>query len=223
MVDINKPRFQVAGVQSQTSNEEGASPTIDVTAPKNGSLQVKPINAKALQNTEFESASFIANLRSTDNDGNSIDIQELIFGRRSSAVIEREALDNETLSPSTSPQLRPQQSDALDDAIDEIKIVGPAVNFLENKESSDNSDDEQESVAVPEWQKSYQCMYAHDGTEASNNPNAKTIEILGKMQAHYERTKDEWRAISYRKVISQLKKVKEWIHTEEQARKYPLT
>src|SRR5271170_236418 len=218
MVDINKERFQVAGVQSQTSNESGASPDIDIIVPKNGSLQVKPVKAKAQQNTEFGSSSFIAKLRSTDNGDNSIDIQELIFGR-SSAVIEREALDNETLSPSTSPQLQSQQPDALDDAINEIKIVGAAVNFLDNKESSDNSDDEQDPVTVPDWQKSYQCMHAHDGTEASDNPNAKTIEILGKMQAHYERTKDEWRAISYRKVISQLKKAKDWVHTEEQARK----
>ena len=165
---------------------------------------------------------FTADVRSTDNGDNSIDIQDLIFGR-SSAVIEREALDNETLSPSTSPQLQSHQPDALDEAINEIKTVGTALNFLDHKESSDNSDDEQDHVIVPDWQKSYQCMHAHDGTEASNNPNAKTIEILGKMQAHYERTKDEWRAISYRKVISQLKKAKEWVHTEEQARKYSRT
>jgi hypothetical protein len=58
MVDINKERFQVAGIQSQTSNESGASPDIDVTVPKKGSLQVKPINAKVLQNTEFKSVKF---------------------------------------------------------------------------------------------------------------------------------------------------------------------
>ena len=53
MVDINKERFQVAGVQSQTSNESGASPDVHVIVPKNGSLQVKPVNSKAVQNTEF--------------------------------------------------------------------------------------------------------------------------------------------------------------------------
>jgi hypothetical protein len=221
MVDITKDRFQVAGVQSQTSNESGESPDIDINVPKNGSLQVKPVNAKPLQNTESGFVYFITNARSTDNGENSIDIQDYIFGR-SSAVIEREALDNETLSPSTSPQLQSHQPDALDDAINEIKTVGKAFTFLDNidnidnKETSDNSEVEQEPV--PDWQKSYQCMHAHDGTEAQNNPNSKTIEILGKMQAHYERTKDEWRAISYRKVISQLKKMEVWVHTEEQAR-----
>jgi hypothetical protein len=58
MVDINKERFRVAGVQSQTSNESGASPDIDVIVPKNGSLQVKPVTAKAVENTEFALSAF---------------------------------------------------------------------------------------------------------------------------------------------------------------------
>ena len=63
-------------------------------------------------------------------------------------------------------------------------------------------------------------MQAHDGTEGLNNPNSNTIEILQKMQSHYERTMDEWRAISYRKVISILKKTQTYIQTEDQARAY---
>ena len=74
---------------------------------------------------------------------------------------------------------------------------------------------------VPNWQKGFQCMYAHDGTEGQNNPNSKTIEILSKMQAYYDRTNDQWRAISYRKAISALKKVKEYVSTEGEARKIP--
>jgi hypothetical protein len=52
MVDINKERFQVAGVQSQTSNESGQSPDVDIIVPQNGSLEVKPVNAKHEQITE---------------------------------------------------------------------------------------------------------------------------------------------------------------------------
>lgn len=63
-------------------------------------------------------------------------------------------------------------------------------------------------------------MHAHDGTESLENPNSRTIEVLGKMQAYYERTDDQWRAISYRKVMSILKKTKTYICSEEQARKY---
>jgi len=86
----------------------------------------------------------------------------------------------------------------------------------------EHSDEETLTTAnIPAWQKMFQCMQPHDGTEGLDNPNSKTIEILQKMQAHYERTMDEWRAISYRKVISILKKTKTYIQTEEQARAYP--
>jgi DNA polymerase IV len=77
-------------------------------------------------------------------------------------------------------------------------------------------------VNVPDWQKNFQCMYANDGVQGQNNPNSRTIEILGKMQAYYERTMNGWRAISYRKVISILKKRTDFICNEEQARAYPI-
>lgn len=86
----------------------------------------------------------------------------------------------------------------------------------------EHSDEKLLTDNIPAWQKKFQCMQPHDGTEGLDNPNSKTIEILQKMQAHYERTMDEWRAISYRKVISTLKKTKTYIHTEDQARAYIL-
>jgi DNA polymerase IV len=136
-------------------------------------------------------------------------------------VAEREALDQESLSQS-SPQF---PRDALDDAINEIREIGAASAFIEDPEPNSNSESEAEEemtkTEVPDWQKSFQCMHAHDGTEGQNNPNAKTIEILSKMQAYYERTNDQWRAISYRKAISILKKTEEFISTEEQAKKIP--
>jgi DNA polymerase IV len=145
-----------------------------------------------------------------------------LFGRSSAphpAVLEREALDREPLSlpPSSS-----HGKDPLDEAIQEIQGIGAANTFIEELNSgpsSDNEDSTATRVDIPGWQKNFQCMYAHDGTEGENNPNSKTIEILGKMQAYYERTMDQWRAISYRKVISVLKKTKEYIGTEEQARR----
>ena len=55
MVDINKERFRVAGIQSQTTNESGYSVEIVVNPPKNGSLQVKSNTLKRIrqQNTEY--------------------------------------------------------------------------------------------------------------------------------------------------------------------------
>ena len=54
MVDINKERFRVTGIQSQTTDESGESVAIVVDQPKNGSLQVKPNIVKRVhqQNTE---------------------------------------------------------------------------------------------------------------------------------------------------------------------------
>jgi len=115
-------------------------------------------------------------------------------------------------------------SKALEDAIGEVRRVGHESSFLVERESSPSSDVEhtedegQKPIAVPEWQARYQCMSAHDGTEGINNPNSRTIEMLGKLQAYYERTHDEWRAISYRKAISQLKETNKFIRTEEEAR-----
>lgn len=60
-------------------------------------------------------------------------------------------------------------------------------------------------------------MSKNDGIESAANPNARTIEILQQMQGYYEQTKDQWRSIAYRKVISALKKEKCKITTAEQA------
>lgn len=165
------------------------------------------------------------NLRTYEEDERpDVDLQDFIFGRSSpvdQAVAEREALDQDSLSQ-YSPQM---PRDALDDAINEIREIGPANGFIDEPALESNSESDQEEemtkLDVPDWQKKFQCMFAHDGTEAQHNPNSKTIEILSKMQSYYERTNDQWRAISYRKVISVLNKTNEYISTEEAAHKIP--
>jgi len=133
-------------------------------------------------------------------------------------VLERAALDQESLTPS---------QDALDQAISEVREIGDSIDepssssvFGEEKSEDERGDDEkgEYEAEVPAWQKGYTCMYAHDGTESANNPNSKTIEVLSKMQAYYERTNDQWRTFSYRKAISNLKKTKTFVATEEQAK-----
>ena len=155
-------------------------------------------------------------MRCTD-ENSSFDIQEYLFGnpsRRELADLEQEEPDNEPPS-SSSPR---SSENALNITIEEIRTIGSASKFLEEPTNSD-SDGEIE-VDIPEWQNNFTCMQAHDGTESLDNPNSKTIEILGKMQAHYERISDTWRAISYRKAISILKKTKTFIYSEKQAIKY---
>jgi hypothetical protein len=157
------------------------------------------------------------------SDDDSQDIQEFCFGCSNSGVREKEVLDDESLSSSLSPS---DKGGDLEEAINEIRTIGTISGLFEEPDSNPNSDiqtsddENMTKTEIPAWQRSYQCMYAHDGSERANNPNSKTIEILSKMQAHYERTMDEWRAISYRKAISILKKTTTFISTEEQARAY---
>ena len=145
---------------------------------------------------------------SNERDLDSIDIQDMIFGRSSSPL-------PDTTNPSSSSSAQ----DALDTAINEIRRIAQVEPHLDEPPPSDS----EENGIIPSWQKTFQCMYPHDGTEGENNPNSKTIEMLSKMQTYYERTNDEWRAISYRKAISALKKTKVYISTEEEARRYGIS
>src|SRR5439155_20107631 len=100
MIDINKERFHVSGVQSQTTDESYHSTEVSVHEPSNGSLKLKPTVIKRIQNTEYYTLLlFSINFRSAETD--SVDIQHLLFGHSSSpdpAVLERAALDQESLS-----------------------------------------------------------------------------------------------------------------------------
>lgn len=212
----------MSGIQSQTSNDSG-SPEIILKPWLNGSLQLKPeIHKKRVDpETQYISLYNKTNARSQPFANDSQDIQDFVFGRNSPppAVLEREQLDKESLTPLTQiPQ------NALDDAILEVRRFGTASHFLEDDTvSPDDEKSEDEALTrsqVPAWQESFSCMHPHDGTETIKNPNSKTIEVLGKMQEYYERTMDQWRAIGYRKAISVLKKTEKFICTEEQAREY---
>ena len=60
-------------------------------------------------------------------------------------------------------------------------------------------------------------MQKHDGIDNTNNPNARTIEILQQMTNYYERTSDHWRTIAYRKAIAALRKQRHKILTKKEA------
>ena len=67
----------------------------------------------------------------------------------------------------------------------------------------------------------FQCMQQNDGKQNDDNPNSRTIEVLQQMLQHYERSKDEWRVIVYRKAIAALRKEHtQKISTAEEARAF---
>ena len=159
--------------------------------------------------------------RSTERDNESFDIQDVVFRQSSPSDSPDIEGENSGSEPFISLRSVINHSDALDDAINEVRETSMVSSFpeqtLPNSDTEHSDDEILTRTNVPAWQQSYQCMHAHDGTEGQSNSNSKTIEILSKMQAHYERTMDEWRALSYRKAISALKKTKTYICTEEQA------
>lgn len=67
----------------------------------------------------------------------------------------------------------------------------------------------------------FACNRAGRKDAGEDNPNARTIEILQKMNSYYERVNDHWRTLAYRKAISTLKQQSVKITTEEGAYQLP--
>jgi DNA polymerase IV len=70
-------------------------------------------------------------------------------------------------------------------------------------------------------QNAFQCMDPGANGYTSQNPNARTIEILEQMCKHYDQMQDTWRTFSYRKCITTLKKQTVKITTAKQAAALP--
>ncbi|KAF1835506.1 hypothetical protein BDW02DRAFT_638568 [Decorospora gaudefroyi] len=67
----------------------------------------------------------------------------------------------------------------------------------------------------------FQCMDPGANRYTSQNPNARTIQILEEMCKHYDQMQDQWRTLSYRKCISTLKKQPIKITSAKQAAALP--
>lgn len=67
----------------------------------------------------------------------------------------------------------------------------------------------------------FACNRAGRKDANEDNPNARTIEILQKMNGYYERVNDHWRTLAYRKAIGTLKQQSVKITTEDEAYRLP--
>ncbi|KAF2154598.1 hypothetical protein K461DRAFT_291524 [Myriangium duriaei CBS 260.36] len=111
----------------------------------------------------------------------------------------------------------PEQPDELDLAIEE----------MHNRQGmfiDDSDPDILPTVKVPKWQYNFQCMKANMGKN-NDNPNDETIAVLQKLGDYHATLKGidqhHFRAMSYRKAISVLRKQKDKIRTKEEAMKLP--
>ncbi|KAF2842454.1 putative DNA polymerase POL4 [Patellaria atrata CBS 101060] len=71
------------------------------------------------------------------------------------------------------------------------------------------------------WQDNFQCMHKNTGMGGSDNPNARTIQVLQQMCEYYNKMQDQWRTIAYRKAIASLRKETKKISTRKEARNLP--
>jgi DNA polymerase IV len=67
----------------------------------------------------------------------------------------------------------------------------------------------------------FQCMDPSSAGYSSQNPNARTIQILEEMGRHYDQMQDQWRTLAYRKGVTTLKKQTTKITTARQAAALP--
>lgn len=108
-------------------------------------------------------------------------------------------------------------SKALDDS-DEEQSASTANQTVESDHDED-SEAEDRPRKLPKKSKhgNFSCMKKHDGSSNENNPNDRTIETLTKMADYYDRIRDQWRTVAYRRVISVLKRQPRKITTKEEA------
>ncbi|KAL4905883.1 hypothetical protein BDW74DRAFT_167542 [Aspergillus multicolor] len=110
-----------------------------------------------------------------------------------------------------------RERDVLDELIEEAK----ATEHLPLDPSDD--DTPAEASAKGSWQKLFLCMQKHDLTSKSitQNPNARTIEVLQQMLEYYTRTADQWRVLAYRKAISALRSQQKKVTSRTEAIQIP--
>ncbi|KAL7815283.1 hypothetical protein V8C44DRAFT_18190 [Trichoderma aethiopicum] len=122
----------------------------------------------------------------------------------------------------------PLDIDEDDDARSNTNGAEAQLDVNQQSESEDNSPQQRRSTRRTRptsktlaFEDRFACNRAGRRDANKDNPNARTIEILQKMNSYYERTNDPWRTMAYRKAISILKQQTVKITTEEDAYRLP--
>lgn len=122
----------------------------------------------------------------------------------------------------------PLDIDEDDDARSNTNGAEAQLDVNQQSESEDNSPQQRRSTRrirptskTIAFEDRFACNRAGRRDANQNNPNARTIEVLQKMNSYYERTNDPWRTMAYRKAISILKQQTVKITTEEEAYRLP--
>ncbi|KAL8649780.1 MAG: hypothetical protein Q9210_004201 [Variospora velana] len=108
----------------------------------------------------------------------------------------------------------------LDDDDDDHSLHSRAT---ETAESEEEAEVIKRKALLPQksWQSKFSCMDKNTATDKGMNPNARTVEILQQMSDYYDRTRDHWRSLAYRKCVSALRKQPNKITTKAEALAIP--
>jgi len=102
----------------------------------------------------------------------------------------------------------------LDDEDEDENFDRPSSSEAASPEDSDDSERDRSPIRKPKRkyknkgaakQENFSCMHGGTGFAVESNPNGVTIGILQEMADYYERKKDRWRSISYRRAIGTMK------------------
>jgi DNA polymerase IV len=123
----------------------------------------------------------------------------------------------------------------LDDDEDDMKSVSAVDHHSESDEASSDKDrlrkkrhrtanrhnEQSSSNNKSSYTEQFACNRAGPQNASSDNPNARTIEVLQKMASYYDQTNDHWRTTAYRKAITTLRRQEAKITTEDEAFRLP--
>jgi len=245
--DPNQTRFAVKGAPSRKERSELVVP-FQASAASQSSLAIKPskrqIVAKESQKTDSHpTEESVPATPPVADIATHISFDETV----EDSFVMPSSSPTKVLQPKNVDKF----NDALSQAILETKAIAhlpleeeedagsPVASGVEDVD--DSGTDEEPVVAAPKLQKqlnivskasalrekkpfnqnAFQCMDTGANGYTSQNPNARTIEILHQMCKHYDQMQDQWRVLSYRKCITTLKKQTVKITTAKQAAALP--
>ncbi|RHZ85644.1 hypothetical protein Glove_63g36 [Diversispora epigaea] len=109
------------------------------------------------------------------------------------------------------------------DSEEDMKKVYSTLLEHDEKKGHEDSSETALSKKSQENQKydSFSCMHKHTYGEVEINPNKLIIEKLQILLDHYQRMRDEWRTLSYRKAVSALKKYNKPVSSYKEAIEIP--
>ncbi|KAJ9647756.1 hypothetical protein H2199_001530 [Coniosporium tulheliwenetii] len=215
-LDPHQARYHVNGFKPPTTAPEVVPPSVPSTQ---SSLPLKPAKRDVVAREP--------QTPSKTSESSNPPSQDAIVARR--RLVER---NTTAVVPATN-----RYHDELADAINEAKALedlpldsdDESADSRSGSSSANDSGDEkpvkllkQSSKAIfQSWQSNFQCMHENTGKAPTNNPNARTIEVLEQMCKYYDQMQDHWRTIAYRKAISSLRTHPTRITTADEASRLP--